>query len=316
MKWSLIAVALPTVGLLMAAIWAFRKESEQEPVRQRLQRWVDWEHQRTLVVEQPRRRTRRRDINTGAGRFFFPKLRRTLQQVRSPYNVLTFLLLIFVVFVVSGILLWIMTTSLLQSLMAAIVFGAVPIFVLIRKKQQYRKKFEEQLPQALDILARSLWAGHTIQAGIRTIGADFDEPVRSEFSRTAEAIDVGTPLPVALEQLASRVDISDLHFFVTSVLVQRETGGNLADILSRTANLIRERLEFNERIKALSAQGKLSARVLCVLPLAIAGLIYYMNPQHFDIMFEEPLGMAMLVISGAMMVVGVIFVQRLVKIDI
>ncbi len=318
MNWVLLAVAIPTVGLLLAAIWVLYKEAKREPVQQRLQRWMDWEHQRTSFDDLQPARPRRRDTNVGAAAnaFFLPALRRTLRQAQSPYNVVTFPLLVLLVTALTGALIWLWTANVVATLAAGILGGSIPVLILLRNKQQYRKKFEEQLPQALDMLARSLWAGHTIQAGIRTIGADFDEPIRSEFSQTAEAIDVGTPLPMALEQLAQRVDISDLHFFVTSVLVQRETGGNLADILSRTANLIRQRLEFNDRIKALSAQGRLSANVLCFLPIAIAGFIYFMNPDHYKILIETETGVGALIIVGIMMLIGIIMVRRLVKIEV
>ncbi len=312
-----IVIAI-TFVLLLAAILSVLARPEQNPVQARLKQWTDWDTHQPQDNEIPRsRNVRRRGLfSSDSNTILFPGLQRMLVQVKSPFSVTTFFLLVLVVMVVSGGFVWLTSKDVLRSVIFAVICGSVPFIVLRFQKQRYIKQFEGQLPQALDMLARSLWAGHTIQTGIRIIGQDFDDPVRSEFSKTAEAIDFGMPLPVALEALAQRVDIADLRFFVTSVLVQRETGGNLADILARTATLIRERLEFNDRIKALSAQGRFSANILFVLPLMIAGAIYLINPGHFDVLFESEIGFISVIVSGTMMVVGMLIVRRIVKINV
>ncbi len=312
-----LIVAFPAFVLFLVAMGLFLAQPRQSPVQSRLQQWADWEkHQYVNDIPQTRKTKRRGILNADTNSPLLPGLRRILAQVKSPFNVVRFLLFILLVSAGGGLVVWFITQSWLQSALAAGVCGSVPCFLLWYKKQKYMKNFEGQLAPALDMLARSLWAGHTIQTGIRTIGQDFDDPIRSEFSKTAEAIDFGLPLPQALEELAERVDIADLRFFVTSVLVQRETGGNLADILARTADLIRQRLEFNDRIKALSAQGRLSAKVLFALPLLIAGAIYTINPGHVNVLFESDVGFKTFIASGMMMILGIIIVRRMVKIQV
>ncbi len=311
-------IAFPALVLFLVALRSVFAQPKQSPVQLRLQQWTNWEMQPALYAAAPSTRPVKRSIffNRATTPLLFPKLRHTLTQVRSSFNVVTFLLFVLIIFAVVGAVAWLLTQSLLQGTIAAIGGAILPFLWIWYRKKQYMKNFEGQLVPALDMLARSLWAGHTIQTGIRTIGQDFDDPIRSEFSKTAEAIDFGLPLPQALEELALRVDIPDLRFFVTSVLVQRETGGNLADILARTADIIRQRLEFNDRIKALAAQGKFSAQLLFALPILIAVAIHLLNPDHFTVLFESTIGQYAMVVAGMMMVIGIFVVQRIIKIQV
>lgn len=306
---------IPALVLFLIALRALWVQPKRNVLQLRLEQWTDWDKQQS-VYERPEARQTSRRSRLNADPLFLPGLRRSLVQIKSSFNVVTFLLFVLLLMASSGTSVWWLRQEGIQSIIAAVACGSLPFFWLKYQKNRYMKNFESQLAPALDMLARSLWAGHTIQAGIRIIGQDFDDPIRSEFSKTAEAIDFGQPLPQALEELALRVDIPDLRFFVTSVLVQRETGGNLADILARTAELIRQRLEFNERIKALSAQGKLSAQVLFAIPVLITLAIRAINPDHMALLFTTDIGRIAVMISGAMMILGIIIVRHLVKIQV
>ena len=312
----LYIVAIPTFGLLLAAVWAVWIQPRENPVQTRLQTWIDWERQQALVNLPPRSSsTRKAMFASTPNPAFLPKLGRMLAQVRSPYNVATFLLLSLVICLGSGVLVSFFTNRWLQIVIVALVGGLLPYAVLLYKKNQYFRQIEKQLPQALDMLAQSLWAGHTIQTGIRIIGEDFEEPLCTEFRRTAEAIEFGVPLPTALDELATRVEIADLRFFITSVLVQRETGGNLAEIITRTSNVIRERLEFQDRIRALSAEGKLSAYILFIIPLAMAVYFYFSDPKHFDIIFSSQSGTIILIGTAIWMLIGMLVIQWMIKLN-
>ncbi|ETX03306.1 MAG: hypothetical protein ETSY1_00405 [Candidatus Entotheonella factor] len=313
----LYIVAIPTLVLFIAAIWAVLSRPQESPAQARLQAWLNWEKQQGTSTLPPRQTPRRESLfDAIVSNNFLPELSRMLTQVNSPYNVVTFLLLILLSGVGSGVLTSLFTSDPLQIGIVALACGATPYLVLLYNKQQYLQQMESQLPQALDMLAQSLWAGHTIQTGIRIIGDDFEEPICSEFRRTAESIELGTPLPSALDELALRVDIADLRFFITSVLVQRETGGNLAEIITRTADIIRERLEFKDRIKALSAEGKISAYILLAMPVALAVYFYLTHPKHFEAIFQWQWGAVTLTATAIWMVIGMVVIQWMVKIDV
>lgn len=288
----------------------------QNPTQARLQEWINWEkYNRTS--DEPRGRRRRRS-STG----FYSRtplllaLDRTLEQINSRFTSWGFILFVLMLLVVSFTIVQLYTDDVIKGATAAIVIGSIPCFMIWRRKRKYLKIFEKQLPQALDMLARSLWAGHTLQTGVRIIGKDFEPPIGHEFKKTFEAIDFGVSIPVALEDMAQRVDCPELRYFVTSVKVQRETGGNLAEILARTANLIHDRLGFHDRIKALASQGKFSAQILFALPFLLAAFIYWNEPTHFDILFETTMGLASLTISGALMVIGFFVIRYMINIKV
>ncbi len=308
--------ALSALALLIAGLWSILVPPRHNPVQERLQAWINWEKY-NQIDEEPIGRRRRRSKPGFYGRVpALLALDRTLEQVNSRFTSWGFILFILFLLGASFALVRFYTHDALKGATAAIVIGSVPCFRLWRKKQQYLKTFERQLPHALDMLARSLWAGHTLQTGMRIVGEDFDPPIGHEFKTTFEAIDFGVSIPVALEDMALRVDCPELRYFVTSVLVQREAGGNLAEILARTATLIHNRLEFNDRIKALSAQGRFSAQILFALPFFLAGIIYWKNPNHFDVLFQTTEGMAALIVAGALMVIGYFVIRSMVNIKI
>lgn len=317
MNPNLYLLAIPTVGLLIATVWAVLARPRESPVVTRLQAWSNWEQQQDPDNPPPRRLPQRKAVyDPDAAATPLSGLNRLLVQANSRFNVTTFLLMSAMAFLGGGFFIWLMTGDQLATVVVALVAGIAPYGWLLYKKRQYLRQIESQLPQALDILAQSLQAGHTIQTGIRTIGESCDEPIRSEFSRTSDAIELGVPLPTALEDLSLRVDIADLRFFITSVLVQRETGGNLAEIIARTADVIRKRLEFADRIRALSAEGKASAYILFCLPLALGTYFYFADSRHFRVILDWEWGLATLVLTAAWMLVGMIIIHRMAKIDV
>ncbi|ETX06709.1 MAG: hypothetical protein ETSY2_15470 [Candidatus Entotheonella gemina] len=311
-----LILAFSALGLLIAGVWSLLVPPKQNPVQARVQAWITWEKY-NQISDEPRVRRRRR-ANTGLyGRFpALLALDRTLDQVNSRFTAWGFILFIVILFGASFALVRFFTQDAIKGATAAIAISSAPCLMLWRKKQQYLRAFEKQLPDALDMLARSLWAGHTLQTGMRIVGEDFEPPIGREFKKTFESIDFGVNIPVALEDMAQRVDCPELRYFVTSVMVQREAGGNLAEILARTANLIHSRLEFNDRIKALSAQGRFSAQILFFLPLFLAGVIYWKTPTHFDVLFESTTGIMILIVTGALMLIGYFVIRAMVNIKI
>lgn len=204
----------------------------------------------------------------------------------------------------------------LAGALLALLGSALPFLVLMIKKSSRAKKFQRQLPEALDMLGRSLRAGHAFMTGMQLVGDEFPDPIGPEFRRTIDEINFGIAAQEALQSLARRVDCKDLNFFITSVLVQRETGGDLAEIIENISHLIRKRFELFGRIKALAAEGKLSAIVLIALPFFIVLAISVFNPTYLVPLYDDPMGQAMSVFAIIMIILGIGAITKMIKIKV
>ncbi len=177
-------------------------------------------------------------------------------------------------------------------------------------------KFQEQLPDALDLIARALKAGHAFSGGLRMVAEEFGDPVGTEFRKTLDEINFGVGVDQAMKNLARRVDCADLQFFVVSVIIQRETGGNLAEILEKIAALVRERFKLYGKVRTLAAEGKLSAIILIALPFLIAFYFFLIQPEYISLLFRDPIGIAMLAGASIMMVIGVLMMRKMIQIRV
>lgn len=196
------------------------------------------------------------------------------------------------------------------------VAGCAPLFWLRRCRNRRMAAFAAQLPEALDLVARALKAGHAFSQGLRMVADEMDDPIGPEFAETLEEINFGVPADAALHGLTRRVDCQDLKFFVVSVNIQRETGGNLAEIVSTIARLVRERFKLQGKVKVLSAEGRLSAYVLLALPLAIALVIKLINPAYMARLTDTEPGRYMLWGAAVMMCLGAAAIKRLIVIKV
>ena len=178
------------------------------------------------------------------------------------------------------------------------------------------EKFQKQLPDALDFIARALRAGHAFTGGLKMVADEMGDPVGTEFDKTLDEINFGIGIPEALKGLSNRVDCPDLKFFVISVIIQRETGGNLAEILDNIAHLIRERFKLFGRIRVLAAQGKLSAAILVALPFVVALGLSFVNPKYIGTLSTDPLGRILVIFALIMMAFGVFVMRRLIAIKV
>jgi len=199
----------------------------------------------------------------------------------------------------------------------AFLAGLVAPFVYLRRKKKKRmEKFMSQLPEALDLMARSLKAGHAFTTGLKLASEEFGDPLGPEFEVALDEINFGVPVPDALRKMTERVDCTDLNFFVVAVILQRETGGNLAQIIESIANLIRQRFKFFGQVKALVAEGMLSMRVLIALPFFIVGILMLLNPAYITQLFEDPLGHIMIGVALVMMFLGYLFMRNIVNVKV
>jgi tight adherence protein B len=152
--------------------------------------------------------------------------------------------------------------------------------------------------------------------GLKLVGEEAADPIGKEFRRVFEEVSMGVALPQALQNMTTRVDCVDLRFFVTSVLVQRETGGNLAEIIDSLAGLIRKRFELHMKVKALSAEGRISGIVLFGLPLVLGLLLYKINPEYMGLLFTDPIGHNLVMVGSILMVTGAVVMKRMVAIKV
>ena len=194
--------------------------------------------------------------------------------------------------------------------------GIIPYLYLRYKRTKRFRKFEERLPEALDLIARSLKAGHAFSSGLRLVSEEMDDPIGYEFGKTLNEINFGISNQDALINLTTRIPLDDLRFFVISVILQRETGGNLAEILENLARLIRERFKLNGHVRVLSSQARLSAYILVAVPFVTAFVVYLINPHFFDAFFENPSGKYVLAVGVIWMTIGIYVMKRVVTIKV
>lgn len=204
----------------------------------------------------------------------------------------------------------------ITAIILGLVFLVIPFLILKVAEQKYYEKLNEQLPEALDLLARAVRSGHALSSGLELIGKEMDKPISAEFAATVDEMNLGLTMKEAMENLCERVPITDLRFFSTAILIQKETGGNIAEILDNISRLIRERTQFKRQVQALTAEGRYSAIVLIALPILLFIYIYFVNYDYISLLWTEKLGQYMLFGAIVMQIVGSYIIKRIVDIDI
>jgi tight adherence protein B len=206
--------------------------------------------------------------------------------------------------------------SFAPALMLGLAVGTSPFLYLLNLKIKRVAKFKAQLPDALDLIARSLKAGNAFTGGMKMAAEEFDDPLGTEFSETLDEINFGVSVSEALKNLSRRIDCEELKYFIIGVILQRETGGNLAEMIETLANLIREKFKFQGKVRALAAEGKLSAVILVCLPFFVAGYVLMVNPQFIQPLLTEPVGKIMVLTAVVMMIMGIIVMKKMVNIKV
>jgi tight adherence protein B len=224
--------------------------------------------------------------------------------------------LVAVIFSLTGFTLLLILTKGLILPIVGLCLGILPIWYIVFRKKQRIRKFEDQLPDALDLMARSLRAGHALNGGLQMVADEFLEPIGPEFAKTAAQISFGVGIEQALQNMTSRIDCQDLKFLAVSIIIQRETGGNLAEILESIAHLIRERGKLRGKVKALSAEGKLSAAILVGLPFVVLAALLLINPSYIGLLIEDTLGIIIITAAASLMAVGILAIKKIVAIEV
>lgn len=244
------------------------------------------------------------------------RVQKLLKQANSPMPVSVFMML-------SGVLGFLSLSVALgarmgsMSVVGVTAFGASLPYLYHRRARKVRlQKIEEQLPEALDLIGRTLLAGHAFIMGLKLAAEQVDDPIRSEFNRCFEEISFGISVADSMKEFAERVDSVDVRFFVTSVIIQLETGGNLAEIVQNIATLIRARFQLYGKIQVLSSEGRYSAMIMFALPIVVGAALFAINPEYMGLLFFTPGGQSALTGASVSMVLGVIVTRRMIQIKV
>jgi tight adherence protein B len=200
--------------------------------------------------------------------------------------------------------------------LAALFAAFLPFAWLMNRKSKRMKRFEEQFPEALDMLSRAIRAGHAFQTAMGMVADELPDPVGPEFKKTFDQQNYGLPLKDALNELSDRLKSLDVRFFVTAVMIQRETGGNLAEILDNLAHVVRERFKILRQVRVHTAHGRFTGYVLLSLPAALAVALSFINPEHMNLLFREQMGQTMLMGAMVMQAIGFVWIRKVIKIEV
>jgi tight adherence protein B len=259
----------------------------------------------------------------GSLELFIPKfgdLRTFLDQAGSPLSVSRFVVISLALGGAGAALCFLgivdSVTWLLAAPVAFLAFGSLPAIWVFIKRRKRLKAFTRQLPDSLELISRALRAGHSLASGFRLVAQEMGDPIAREFGRCYEEQNLGIPLDEALEDLSARIPNLDLRFFASAVILQRQTGGDLAEILDKIGHLIRERFKIWCQIQALTGKRRLSGIVLLALPPLLFVAMYRLNPKYVMTLFTDPLGHEMLAAAIVMQLVGALVIRKIVQLKV
>lgn len=244
------------------------------------------------------------------------RIQKLLDQAESDWTVGKLISISIILFVLGSWGASFRAPSIILALIVGLALGALPTLVILIKRGRRLRKFEELLPDTIDLMARALRAGHTISSSIEMVASEGSEPVASEFRRVFEQQNFGLPLREAMLGLAGRVPLPDVSFLVTAILVQKETGGNLAEVLDKTAVVIRERFRLRGQLRVYTAQGRLTGWILASLPFIMFVLLNIVNPAYMRILYTDPAGRTLIYAGVVLMVVGGWVIRKVIDIKV
>ena len=247
---------------------------------------------------------------------FTSRVKQIIDQADSQITVMRLVLFSLTAGVLAVLAVSMVSVSYLLMALCGIIATAVPFLHILMKRKKRLKKFLQLLPDALDLMSRGLSAGHAFTESLQMVASEMPEPIATEFRKTYDEQNLGLSLKLALENLVQRMPLLDLRMCVTAVLIQRETGGNLSELLEKVAHTIRERFRIMEDLKTLTLSSRWSAWLLCALPIFMAVYITAMNPNYMEVMWRDPRGHKLLAIAVIMQILGMLMVQKIMKIKI
>ena len=245
-----------------------------------------------------------------------PSLQKILEQADAHIKVSTLFGIGMLLAVLGATGSWLARVPWFFAPLAGLVAFVIPFLWLLNKRRKRLKTFASQLPDALELVARALRAGHSLAAGMHVVAEEMPSPIADEFGRVYEEQNLGIPLEDSMRAICERVPNLDLRFFVTSVAIQRQTGGDLAEILDKIGYVIRERYRILGQVKALTAEGRLSGVVLIALPFLLFFVMLHIKPDYVQMLWTDPLGIKMSVFGLLMQILGAIVIKKIVNIKV
>ena len=245
-----------------------------------------------------------------------PKVRLVLYQAGLNWRAGDLLLGCLAVMVVVTWLVYERTGVFVLSFGLGLLAGCLPMVYVMRKRRQRFDNFEQRLPEALDLMVGALRAGHSLSSALSMVAREMADPISKEFRQCVDEQNFGLELRVALLNIVTRMPLADVRTIVTAILIQRETGGNLAEILEKSAHVIRERFRLRRQIRVHTAQGRLTGWILSIMPLALGVGLYLINPKHMSILWHRPVGIKMMWGAGIMTILGALIIRKIVNVRI
>jgi tight adherence protein B len=246
------------------------------------------------------------------------RLQTLLEQAGLKWRVARLIHMCLALFLTGFALGWLLLPARYQAMavLPALGMGSIPLMYVTMKRKKRLWAFEGQFPESLEFVARSMRAGHAFSVSLEMLHREFQEPLAGEFRRVFEEHNLGLPLDTALQKLSARVPSLDVHFFVSAVLLQKRTGGNLAEILDKLAYVIRERFKLRGKIKAISAHGRMTGMALTSIPVAVGALMFISNPDYITFFAREEIGNYMALGGVALQVIGYLVIKKIVNIEV
>jgi tight adherence protein B len=245
-----------------------------------------------------------------------PRLRLLLYQSSLKWTAGGLILMCAVAFLIPSWLIHLKTDNTMLSVLLGLVIGAAPFAFVLYKRSARFKKFETELPDALDLMVSALRVGHSLNSALSLVSREAPDPVSTEFRICYDEQNYGLELRTAIDNLVTRVPLQDLKIVATAILIQKESGGNLAEVLEKTATVIRERFRLKRQIMTHTAQGRLTGLILTMLPVVLGILLYMVNPKEMSLLWTREIGVKLLYASGGMTLVGGLIIRQIVNMDV
>jgi len=245
-----------------------------------------------------------------------PRLRQLLYQADLHWTAGTVILMCATAFVIPAYLIHWRTGSVFFGMIAGILLGFTPIFFVLFKRRLRFAKFEQQLPEALDLMVNAMRAGHSLNSSLDLVAQEVLNPLGGEFRICFDEQNYGLELKTAMNNLVSRVPLQDLKMVVTAILIQKESGGNLAEVLDKVAYVIRERFRLKRQVRVHTAQGRMTGWVLSFLPVVLGCALYMINPQGISLLWKRQIGIDLLYFAGISNVVGALIIRKIVNMEV
>ena len=245
-----------------------------------------------------------------------PRLRHMLYQADLKWTAGGLILMSVACFLIPSYLVYIRSSSVPISLLFGLLLGGAPIFYVLFKRRRRFDKFEQNLPEALDLMVSAMRAGHSLNSSLDLVAHEAQDPIASEFRICFDEQNYGLELKTAMSNLITRVPLQDLKMVVTAILIQKESGGNLAEVLDKVSYVIRERFRLKRQVRVHTAQGRMTGWILTFLPVVLGVGLYFINPKNMSLLWQREIGIKLLWASGIMTVIGGLIIRKIVNMDV